>query len=181
VDNVADNIYSKVDTEIANILTDIGPTSATGGSATSGTVMAKLNKLISDVASAIANTTTNNTGNKTGILSQKLSYLISLLENSTYGLNALTTAIGKIPTTSTRGSYGIGNYIESIGGGSTKAYTYPVWIIPGMNIRSSGTVTAKIGNSPELYMNYTYTGSGSYATSLSGPYLVAKNTSINCV
>ena len=43
---MADNIYAKVDTEVANILTDIGPTTATGGSATSGTVMAKLNKLI---------------------------------------------------------------------------------------------------------------------------------------
>lgn len=35
------------------------------------------------------NTITNNTGNKTGVLSQKLTYLINLLENTTYGLNAI--------------------------------------------------------------------------------------------
>lgn len=37
-------------------------------------------------------TVTNNTASKTGVLSQKLAYLISLLENSTYGLNALKNA-----------------------------------------------------------------------------------------
>lgn len=36
-------------------------------------------------------TATNNTGSKTGILSQKLTYLISLLENGTYGLRAIKT------------------------------------------------------------------------------------------
>ena len=42
---------------------------------------------------AKSNTTTNNTASKTGILSQKLSYIISLLENTTYGLSALKNAI----------------------------------------------------------------------------------------
>ena len=126
LDTVADNIYSKVDTEVANILTDIGPTSATGGSTTAGTVMAKLNKLITDltshisswtstragyidtiktntdniyakvdaeVASAVSNTATNNTASKTGVLSAKLAYVISLLENTTYGLSAITNKL----------------------------------------------------------------------------------------
>ena len=39
------------------------------------------------------NTSTNNTASKTGTLSQKESYGISLLENSTYGLSALKTAL----------------------------------------------------------------------------------------
>ena len=40
-----------------------------------------------------ADTTTNNTASKTGVLSQKESYTHSLLENGTYGLNAIKTAI----------------------------------------------------------------------------------------
>ena len=95
VDTVADNIYSKVDTEVADIKakTDtIGATGDTGGTSTGGTVMAKLNKLITDVSSAVSNTVTNNTASKTGVLSAKLAYVISLLENTTYGLNAIKTA-----------------------------------------------------------------------------------------
>lgn len=44
-------------------------------------------------------TATNNTGNKTGILSQKLTYLISLLENSTYGLSAIKNKLSGSPST----------------------------------------------------------------------------------
>ncbi|MEA5085593.1 MAG: hypothetical protein VB018_15845 [Lachnospiraceae bacterium] len=45
------------------------------------------------------NTAVNNTASKTGTISQKESYGISLLENGTYGLSALKTAItgGSIP------------------------------------------------------------------------------------
>lgn len=89
----------------------IGATNATGGSTTAGTVMAKLNALLTSWTSTRAgyvdrlanstygldkikaDTTTNNTGSKTGILSQKLSYLISLLENTTYGLSAIKTTV----------------------------------------------------------------------------------------
>lgn len=42
--------------------------------------------------SAASNTATNNTASKTGVLSAKLAYIISLLENTTYGLSALKTA-----------------------------------------------------------------------------------------
>lgn len=44
-------------------------------------------------------TATNNTGSKTGILSQKLTYLISLLENSTYGLSAIKNKLSGSPST----------------------------------------------------------------------------------
>ena len=48
---------------------------------------------------------TNNNASKTGILSQKLSYIIAgLLENSTYGLNAIKTAINTISTNTSNGS-----------------------------------------------------------------------------
>lgn len=43
--------------------------------------------------SILTNINTNNTGSKTGTLSQKESYIISQLENSTYGLSALKTAV----------------------------------------------------------------------------------------
>lgn len=96
----------------------IGATNSTGGGTSSGTLMAKVNALLSSWTSTRAgyidtintnannaktyandartfarnaqdNTITNNTGNKTGVLSQKLTYLINLLENTTYGLNAI--------------------------------------------------------------------------------------------
>lgn len=43
-------------------------------------------------------TATNNSGSKTGILSQKASYTISMLENNTYGLNAIKGVINTINT-----------------------------------------------------------------------------------
>ena len=61
LDGVADNIYAKVDTEVASV---------------------------------VSNTATNNTASKTGTLSQKESYAIGLLENTTYGLNAIKSALG---------------------------------------------------------------------------------------
>lgn len=96
-------------TEVSN---KVGATGDTGGSATAGTVMGKLNKLISDLtthmgrwtatragyidtintnaaaaktdaAAAKTNTATNNTGSSTGTLSQKLSYIISQLASGT--------------------------------------------------------------------------------------------------
>ena len=57
------------------------------------------------VSTINTNTTTNNNASKTGILSQKLSYIIAgLLENSTYGLNAIKTAINTISTNTSNGS-----------------------------------------------------------------------------
>lgn len=110
---------------VSGINTKIGETGNTGGSATAGSVFAKLNKLITDITThmgrwtsaragyidtinsnaasaktAAANaqnyTATNNTASKTGILSQKGSYIISLLENATYGLNAIKNLVNTI-------------------------------------------------------------------------------------
>lgn len=90
----ANNAKTSADTAASNTSV-IGATGNTGGSATAGTVMGKLNKLITDLtthmgiwtntrAGYIDNirsyTLTNNTASKTGVLSQKLAYVISLLE-----------------------------------------------------------------------------------------------------
>lgn len=112
---------NKTITDVSSLNTLIGQANNTGGSATAGSVFAKLNKLISDVTTHMGRwtatragyidtintnaasaktaatnaqnyTVTNNTANKTGILSQKIAYVISLLENTTYGLNALKKA-----------------------------------------------------------------------------------------
>ena len=55
LDTVADNIYSKVDTEI-------GATGDTGGSATAGSIMGKLNKVISDLTTHMGRWTATRAG-----------------------------------------------------------------------------------------------------------------------
>lgn len=93
-------INQNTDAEVAKVTALLGATGDTGGSATAGSIMAKLNAIFTNASnaagyanSAKANTTTNNTASKTGILSQKLAYAIGLLENTTYGLSALKTAV----------------------------------------------------------------------------------------
>ena len=96
----ADNAKTSAD----NAISVIGATGNTGGSATAGTVMGKLNKLITDLTTHMGRwtntragyidnirsyTVTNNTASKTGVLSAKLAYVIGLLENSSYGLAAI--------------------------------------------------------------------------------------------
>ncbi len=126
-----------LESSVEDVKSSIGATGNTGGSTTAGTIFGKLNKIIADLASHIsswtstragyidrlangtygldkikADTTTNNTSSKTGILSQKLSYLISLLENTTYGLSAIKTAINNNSSSSN-------SVIKSIQRGST--------------------------------------------------------------
>lgn len=108
-------INSDLDTPLNTKMDNlIGATGNTGGSTSAGTVMAKLNALLTTWTSTRAgyvdrlanstygldkiksDTTTNNTASKTGVLSQKLAYVISLLENTTYGLSALNTGNGAV-------------------------------------------------------------------------------------
>ncbi|GCB29520.1 hypothetical protein DW773_01885 [Firmicutes bacterium AM29-6AC] len=89
----------------------IGSSNATGGSATAGTVMSKLNALLSSWTAARAGyldnirsyTITNNSASSTGVLSQKLSYLISQRQASQTGTGTtiFTTSITS-PTYSDR-------------------------------------------------------------------------------
>jgi hypothetical protein len=103
----------------ATKIDNIGATGDTGGTASAGTVMAKLNALVS-------NTTTNNTASKTGVLSAKLTYIISLLENTTYGLSAIKNALGNIGG----GTYTIGDFITSHSDYKTSvSYSYPVYVL----------------------------------------------------
>lgn len=117
VDNVVDTINTNVNAVKTNtaasttaaiggtlsqkleyiIDTLLGTVNATGGTTTAGSIMAKLNALLTSWTSTRAGyidnirsyTLTNNTASKTGVLSQKLAYVIGLLENSSYGLAAI--------------------------------------------------------------------------------------------
>ena len=51
-----------------------------------------INTVDNNVDSIKTYTTTNNTASKTGILSQKSTYIINMLENTTYGLNAIKSS-----------------------------------------------------------------------------------------
>ena len=87
----------------------IGSSNATGGSATAGTVMSKLNALLSSWTAARAGYLDNirsytiNSASSTGVLSQKLSYLISQRQASQTGTGTtiFTTSITS-PTYSDR-------------------------------------------------------------------------------
>lgn len=65
IKTVADNIYGKVDTEVAAINTLIGATNNIGGSATAGTVMAKLNALLGKTSAPTGYQVYDTAGTKT--------------------------------------------------------------------------------------------------------------------
>ena len=111
---------------------------------------------------------TNTTNVNTRLTSIRAGYL-DYLANSTYGLSALKTAIGKIPTTS-GGGYMMGEYVEYLGTGTSKSYTYPVFVVG--NQSAYDTIVSIDGN--EIYLNY----SGSDNDVVTGPYLVAPGVSI---
>lgn len=104
INTLATHVTNWTATRAAKIdkLDNLGATGDTGGSATAGTLMAKLNALLTSWTSTRAGyldnirsyTITNNTASKTGVLSAKLAYIISLLENATYGLSAIKNAAG---------------------------------------------------------------------------------------
>ena len=90
IDTIAtDSASAKADA--ADIKTTIGATGDTGGSASAGSVMAKLNNIRSYVA-------TTTTSSKTGTLSTKLNYLINNTDFS--GTGKGTTIYSKTTSTS---------------------------------------------------------------------------------
>ena len=154
----ADDAKASAATAVSNTSV-IGATGNTGGSSTAGTVMGKLNKLITDLtthigvwtstrASYIDNirsyTITNNTASKTGVLSAKLAYVISLLENTTYGLNAIKTNLNNGVTASVGTFKG---YIDGVrySDANITAYFYKVYV-SGSNTIASGTVLWSLSN-----------------------------------
>ena len=106
--NASGTISQKLSYLISSL---IGTANASGGSATAGTVMSKLNALLSSWTAARAGyldnirsyTVTNNSASSTGVLSQKLSYLISQRQASQTGMGTtiFTTSITS-PTYSDR-------------------------------------------------------------------------------
>lgn len=144
--NSSDDI-EKLKTSLNEINNAFGSTSDTGGSTSAGSIFAKLNKVISDIATHMGRwtstragyidtintnasnartyaqnsqnyTATNNTGSKTGILSQKLTYLISLLENGTYGLSVIKNQTNKLNKTAK-------SQIIKVGTGGTQTVNLP--------------------------------------------------------
>ncbi len=128
---------NKIITDAASLSSLIGQTNNSGGTTSAGTVFAKLNKIISDIAAFVANytaaragyidnirsyTMTDNSASKTGVLSQKDSYIISLLENTSFGLNAIkgdTKFFGQVAQSGT--IKGLNNNTEDFG--SPVSYT----------------------------------------------------------
>lgn len=102
---------------VKGILTEQFPTAEQIGAATDE-ALAQVGTNVESIKSTVesnntkidSNTTTlntiktataaNSTASKTGTLSQKDAYIISLLENATYGLNALKTAINSASSSS---------------------------------------------------------------------------------
>lgn len=137
-------------------LDNIGATSDTGGSTTAGTVLAKLNALLTSWTSTRAGyidnirsyTITNNTASKTGVLSAKLAYIISLLENATYKYSSATKITHAC----------LGNGETFSGSGKGIVYVFPVATdtsaavtIDGNNI---GTVYGGNGNSEAIKIEF---------------------------
>lgn len=99
-------------------------------------------------------TITNNTANKTGVLSQKLSYIVSLLENATYGLSAIKNSAGGKASNmiykkfSVLDKYTSGNYKTLASLRNIKVYSLGVWA-------SNGTYSRIIvyANGKEVYNN----------------------------
>lgn len=79
--------------EVSDLISDVN-TNVANVKSVVDTVNTNVNSVKTTVGNISNYTITNNTASKTGVLSQKLSYAISLLENSTYGLNALKNASG---------------------------------------------------------------------------------------
>lgn len=117
-------------------LDNLGATGDTGGSTTSGTLMAKINALLTSWTSTRAGyldnirsyTITNNTASKTGVLSAKPAYIINLLESSVnYTPSSLINVNAKSSESYTTDNYsytGKGRLVIT----SWESYTYSVKI-----------------------------------------------------
>lgn len=139
ISTLADHVTNWTAARAAKIdkLDNLGTTGDTGGSAAAGTVMAKLNALIGYVI-------TNNTANKTGVLSAKLAYIISLLENATYGLSAIKSS---------------GNWYAAYGT-SVTLYTLSSPVTGSDNEAMSAIFVAPANGTYRVDANATFAGTG---------------------
>ena len=114
----------------------------------------KIKSLIDTVKTTIDNintaTAATSTANKTGTLSAKIAYIISLLENTTYGLNALKTSMsgGSSPIKSIqRGTASIGYQKQS-----TTVTINAVDLNKAVLITTGGFIDANTeSNNPQTY------------------------------
>lgn len=153
----------------------MGESSDSGGTVSSGTLSAKLNSLLTSWTSGRAAylddirsyTVTNNTASKTGVLSAKLSYLTSLLENGAYGLSAIKTSTTafrkptklfktKISSKATTGS-GKGVLFISIGGNTseTTIVVDGITLVSKYNFNGSCTFFIEFSDSFSIKDEYT--------------------------
>ena len=141
---VIDEITSKINEMNTSLTTKIdnliGATGNTGGSTTAGTVMAKLNKVITDTTTILTNTNTNNTASTSGTLSQKVSSAISN--------TAATTTENSSGTLSAKLTYLINRRDRFYLAGSTNLKTITT------NLTSSAT-TKNSTNTSTAYSGYT--------------------------
>ena len=195
IQSLIDGVNTKVqavDTVIRGISTDIGATNATGGTASAGTVMAKLNAIITNttanntasttgtlsqkISSAISNTAATTTENSSGTLSAKLTYLINRRERfyspSSTNLKTVTTSLKTENTpknmTSSHESYkaysGYTNYVYACFDGIYRIYcTGTATVVNLENISSYGP-SAKNNMHCEVYVNDTLAGTMLVAT-----------------
>ncbi len=161
--NASGTISQKLSYLISSL---IGTANASGGSATAGTVMSKLNALLSSWTAARAGyldnirsyTITNNSASSTGVLSQKLSYLISQRQASQTGTGTtiFTTSI-TAPTYSDR-YICIAKFIAPVSG------IYKVTVTANAQGYSSNIDVKKIITATASYCynatntNYSYAG-----------------------
>ena len=144
----------------------IGSSNATGGSATPGTVMSKLNALFSSWTAVRAGyldnirsyTITNNSASSTGVLSQKLSYLISQRQASQTGTGT-TVYSGSITSATYSDRYiCIAKFVAPVSG------VYKVTVTSNAQSYSSNIEVRKIITATASYCdnatnnNYSYVG-----------------------
>jgi len=148
----------------------IGATGQTGGSATAGTVMAKLN-------AAITNTAATTTENSSGILSAKLTYLINrrnrVITPSSTNIKTLNSSSTTISITTSGNTEG-----KSVNS-STWSATIKQPGIYRLYATASLTVNTKKQSAAADYVDFYYTIVRSNGTSVTNSLTICSSTGTN--
>ena len=140
--------------EIEELLNDMND----GLTSTLSTINTNVNTIKTDVSAVKSATAVNNTASKTGVLSAKSAYIISLLENSTYGLSAIKNAI-----TSNSGMK-LKSVTKSYTG-TTEEYTVGLTVLQRgtlFRIIVNGTLTNNLAGSSDYGKVYNFTNKPIY-------------------
>ncbi len=181
VKNIVEDIQPKINTiktNVADLVSKVGTTSNTGGSATAGTIFAKLNKLITDVTTLTTsltstragyidkintNTATSTTSSSTGTLSQKLNYLINQRQASLTGTGTTVYSSSSTIFNYTDEFKCLAKFIAPIDG------LYRVTIKGATGKDSGGVIIYKIEDAKLAwgYNNFNYNTEYAYAHAIS--------------